>query len=406
MLDGSPSVVGMPRSRIAVLSLLAAAALAACSSSASVAPLDSGSASGGPASAMSASPDTSSPSPTPTVPSTPRIVALGDSYTAGFGYYDDGVEWDDLFACTDVGDTPVKNNPCSSNSTLRTMKGDLQFAPDYGFANQVSWAAQVATALGITAETAADLYANVAVSGSTAKEWADDKLVFEQFDGANGLDAVASLDPDIVLMTLGGNPTLSKVLLGGAEKCKTFDKPLQAAGLSECFGELIAEDATVPSLVTVYERLLDSTDAEVMVLTYPQVIPQLGLTLGGWSPEALLLARDVLNASVMSAVEQVRTEHSEGARLLTADPEFGVGLPPGDFTSESDCFGRAKKADGTDGPSNQSVPTQELFAEDYDESGWCAGPAWTIASDTGVHPNITGYAELARVAVDGLGGQA
>ena len=105
----------------------------------------------------------------------------------------------------------------------------------------------------------------------------------------------------------------------------------------------------------------------------------------------------------MKAVDQVRTSHSDGARLLTADPQFATGLPPGDFTSETDCFGLAKKTDGTDGPSNQSTPTQELFAEDYATSGWCAGPPWTIASDTGVHPNVAGYAELARVAVEGLG---
>ena len=330
----------------------------------------------------------------------PRIVALGDSYTAGFGYYDDGTEWDDLFACADTTETAaVKNNPCSSNSMLRAIEGPLEFAPDYGFANQVSWAAQVASALGITEATAPDLFANVAVSGSTAREWAEDKLTFDQFDGANGLDAVASLNPDLVLMTLGGNPTLARVLLGGGAKCQKFDKPVQAAALTDCFASLVDEDGTTPALVTVYERLLDSTDAQVMVLTYPQVIPQLGLTLGGWSPEALLIARDALNTAVMSAVVQVRTEHSEGARLLTGDPQFAVGLPPGDFTSETDCFGRAKAEDGTDGPSNQSTPTQELFAEDYAESGWCAGPPWTIAADTGVHPNVTGYAELARVAL-------
>lgn len=388
-----------------VLALLSATLVAACSSP-STAPVETTTASGEPASqSPEPSPASSSvePAPSPTEPAVPRVVALGDSYTAGFGFYDDGTEWEDLFNCTGIDDVVVKNNPCSSNSMLRGVEGPLEFAPDYGFANQVSWAAQVASSLGITAETAADLYANVAVSGSTAKEWAADTLVFEQFDGANGLDAVASLDPDIVLMTLGGNPTLSKVLLGGAEKCKKFDKPVQAAELTECFGELIAEDATVPSLVTVYERLLDSTDAEIMVLTYPQVIPQLGLTLGGWSPEALLVARDALNASVMSAVEQVRTSHSDGARLLTADPQFATGLPPGDFTSETDCFGRAKKADGTDGPSNQSTLTQEIYAEDYAESGWCAGPPWTIASDTGVHPNVAGYAELSKVALAGLG---
>lgn len=363
------------------------AALVACGSG-STAPVEEADSPGNPASVEQ---------------TTPRIVALGDSYTAGFGYYDDGVEWDDLFACADMEEAAaVKNNPCSSNSTLRTAKGELSFAPDYGFANQVSWAAQVASALGVTQETAPEFYANLAISGSTAREWAEDKLTLPTFDDANGLDAVTSLDPDIVLMTLGGNPTLSKVLLGGAAKCQEFDRPIRTADLIECFTSLIDEDGTTPALVEVYERLLDSTQAQVMVLTYPQVVPQIGLTIGGWSPDALLIARDALNNAVMRAVDQVRKKHPEGARILTADPQFGVGLPPGDFVSEDDCFGRAKKADGTDGPSNQSTPTQELFAEDFAESGWCAGPPWTIAADTGVHPNVAGYAELARVALAGL----
>lgn len=379
-----------------------AVALAGCASSAAPAPVDSASSPGAPAS-QSPTPEPSSAEPTQ-APAVPRVVAFGDSYTAGFGYYDDGVEWDDLFACADLEETStVKNNPCSSNSTLRTAKGPLEFAPDYGFANQVSWAAQVANALGVTQETSPELYANLAVSGSTAREWAEDKLVFEQLGGANGLDAVASLDPDLVLLTLGGNPTLSKVLLGGGARCQQFDKPVQADALNECFTSLVDEDGTTPALATVYERLLDTTDAQVMVLTYPQVVPQIGLTLGGWSPEALLVARDALNAAVTSAVAQVRAEHSEGSRILTADPEFAVGLPPGDFISTTDCSGRARTKDGRDGPSNQSTLTQELFAEEYAESGWCAGPPWTIPSDTGVHPNVIGYAELARVALAGLG---
>ena len=392
----------------AVLSsaVLSSAVLAACGASPS-APVEVATTSGAPASAApspASTEPTPAPTPEPTPPAIPRIVAFGDSYTAGFGYYDDGVEWDDLFTCADTEEVVVKNNPCSSNSTLRSMKGDLQFAPDYGFANQVSWAAQVASALGVTQATAPALYANLAISGSTAREWAEDKLVFDQIGGANGLDAVASFDPDLVLMTLGGNPTLSKVLLGGGARCQAFDKPVQADALADCFTSLVDEDGTTPALVDVYERVLDSTDAQVMALTYPQVVPQLGLTLGGWSPEALLVARDELNNSVMIAVTQVRKEHPEGARLLTADPRFGVGLPPGDFTSETDCFGRAKAQDGTDGPSNQSTLTQELYAEDFAESGWCAGPPWTIASDTGVHPNVTGYAELARAALAGLKG--
>lgn len=326
----------------------------------------------------------------------PRIVALGDSFTAGFGFFDDGAEMssDDFFSCVGMDEGPtVKNDPCSSNSTLRSTEGELTFAKDYGLANQVSWAAQVAKALGVPAEK----YANLAISGSTAKEWAEDSLTIPSLEGQNGLAAVASLKPDLVLLTLGGNPTLGKVLTGAGDRCDAFDKAGETDKLRACFTTMITKDGTYDALVTVYTRLLDTTDAKVVTLTYPRVVPQLGLA--HYSPQGLLVARDVLNGTLMAAVKEVQGARDDGDRLRVADPDFKVGLPPGDYSSTTDCFGPATGEVGTDGPSNQSVPTQELFAEDYATSGWCAGPAWMISADTGTHPNVAGYAEFARVAL-------
>lgn len=328
----------------------------------------------------------------------PKVVAFGDSFTAGFGFYDDGVEMtvEEFFTCVDDGVIPPqkKNDLCSSNGTARTPQEPLAFAPDYGYANQVSWAAQVAKGLGVPAGD----YVNFAISGTTGREWAEDLLTI---NGVKGLDAVAAEDPDIVLMTLGGNPTLGKVIAGAGERCDAFDKPGQESELRACFNRMITDDGTYDALVSVYTRLLDSTDARILALTYPKVIP--GLALGNYTPAGVLIAREELNATVLKALDAVRSSHSGGARLLSADPQFAVGLPPGDYTSASDCVGPAKDGTGTDGPSNQSTPAQDSIAEDFAADGWCPGPPYLIAGDSGVHPNVAGYAEFARVALAALG---
>ena len=75
--------------------------------------------------------------------------ALGDSVTAGFGFYANGgaMSFTRLYRCrpADSG----YNDACSSNSlTTNSSQGDLSFAPDYGLSNNVSWAAQWANAHG------------------------------------------------------------------------------------------------------------------------------------------------------------------------------------------------------------------------------------------------------------------
>ena len=328
-----------------------------------------------------------------------RIVAFGDSFTAGYGFFADGAEMtaEEFFGCVGEGEIPAdkKNDLCSSNGTAKTAEEPLAFAPDYGFANQVSWAAQVAKGLGVGAGS----FVNYAISGTTGREWAEDSLTI---DGKNGLDAVVAQKPDLILVTLGGNPTLGKVIMGSGERCDAYDKPDQEDELRACFQRIITTDGTYDALISVYTRLLDKSTAKILVLTYPKVIP--ALALGNYTPGALLVARDELNATVMKAIDAVRSSNSTGSRLLTADPQFDTGLPPGDYSSAGDCFGAAKSETGTDGPSNQSTPTQENFTEMFATTGWCSGPPFLIAGDSGVHPNVAGYAEFAKVALAALNG--
>ena len=367
-------------------------------------PTDASFAPDSPAATQAPEPISEAPEPASAAPSgdgMPRVVALGDSYTAAYGFFSDGsaMSATQFFTCGLFSSPPAANNPCSSNSTRRNSKGDIEFAPDYGFSNQVSWAAQVAFAMGITDDTSSGSYANLAISGSTAVQWAQDKISFAQFDGLSALDAAISLKPTQVLMTLGGNPTLAKIVGDRGKYCYAYDKAGDMDGLRTCLAGVIADDGTYPALVTVYTRLLDGTDANILVVTYPEVVP----SSAAYSPQGLLVARQVLDDTVMRAIDDVKAGRADGDRLRAADPQFGVGLPPGDFTSATDCIGPAMTDVGTDGPSNQSIITQDKFAVTYSTSGWCGGPAWIISNDTGIHPNPKGYAQIARVAMEKIG---
>ncbi|MGE0067375.1 MAG: hypothetical protein AB7T48_08480, partial [Solirubrobacterales bacterium] len=81
----------------------------------------------------------------------PVVRALGDSVTAGFGYYDNGslMSIARLFSCR----PPVGkyDDACSSNSAVQnnTVK-EVEYAPDYGLSNNNSWVAQWANEHGAT----------------------------------------------------------------------------------------------------------------------------------------------------------------------------------------------------------------------------------------------------------------
>jgi len=131
------------------------------------------------------------------------VRALGDSVTAGFGYYDDGslMEFSSLLSCKPGAG--AYNDACSSNSTNTSNEGTVvDYAPDFGLANNVSWAAQWANSHGVTN------YANYAVSGSEPSDWAPGGQFYPT------TKQIESENPDYLLMTVGANPLLSDMLFG------------------------------------------------------------------------------------------------------------------------------------------------------------------------------------------------
>ena len=340
---------------------------------------------------VAAAPSQAARPPSPWGDTPNKIVAIGDSFTAGFGYFDNG-DWmpaTDLPSCK-PGDKP--NDACSSNSPTRSNKdSEIKFSSDWGFANQISWTANFAWSMGVRSSNVDRYYRNFAITGSTAKEWAENELKFGRYK-LNGLHAVAVEKPRIVLVTLGGNPTLSKILFGSGNKCAVpfIDK-------WECFKGLINDDGTEPALEKVYTRLLNDTNAIIIPVLYPEIVPAATL----FTAEDLIIARNALNDSVVKAIDKVKEKNPDKAwRLLWSVQGFNTGVTKGNFSEWSRCFGpTAMGWPKVDGPSNQSVATQAVFAVTRKFTGWCQGNPWVISQDTGIHPNQEGYRQIRGAVV-------
>jgi hypothetical protein len=131
-----------------------------------------------------------------------NVRALGDSVTAGFGYYGEGGSMNFIdFGLYCIPAAREMNDACSSNSVSEeSEEGPVTYTEDWGLAENISWAAQWATAHNVTN------YENLAISGSEPGDWAPNG----QFFGTT--KEIEREQPDVVLLTLGANPLLSKLL--------------------------------------------------------------------------------------------------------------------------------------------------------------------------------------------------
>ncbi len=303
-----------------------------------------------------------------------RMRALGDSVTAGFGFLSNGAEMSllELPFCVPEGANP--NNRCSSNSPNGPDEsGPVGWLPDYGLANDVSWAAQAAHAFGLKGTAA---FQNLAVSGSTPSNWAPGGYLSPE------LEQIVHDDPNLTIMTLGANPLLSIFLTGSGAFC-AFS--FTDAELRACVTRYIHAQRLGPLLKEVVGELLAAPRNHVVVSLYHLAIPSVTL----FSAHQVRILFATFNATISSAV---RSLPAYGTRVaVMAPPRFFVGRGPGSFI----CPANHARVDG---PSHQSDATQDEFALDPFVS-FCGGSPWVISSDTGIHPDRQGYAQFAATLV-------
>jgi lysophospholipase L1-like esterase len=306
------------------------------------------------------------------------VRALGDSVTAGFGYFSNGKQMTigQLFGCRPA--EKEFNDACSSNS-LNTSgsKGKVEYAPDYGLSNDVSWAAQWSNEHGITN------YANFAISGSEPSNWAPGG----EFHSTT--ERIESEDPDYILMTMGANPLLSNMLFGIDNMGCAIESDI-TGGYRECIEGAFAEVHLQENLKKLYADLVEHTSATIYLMQYHLSIPSVALA---YSATQIAEMGKLLNREIAAVAAQV----SPLRLRVVAPPHFNVGIDirpvyPSHFSCSSFGF-------KVDGPSVQSTPTQDEL-EGLHYLSFCKGPAgggppWVISGDTGIHPSAAGYAQMA-----------
>jgi lysophospholipase L1-like esterase len=305
------------------------------------------------------------------------VRAIGDSVTAGFGYYDDGTTMglSELTSC-EPGAT-FYNDACSSNSISRSNKGKkIEYAPDYGLSNNVSWAAQWSNEHGITD------YKNLAVTGSEPKNWIPGGYLHKT------AEQVAGEDPDYILMTMGANPLLSEMLFGIDNMGCAIESDV-LGGYRECIEEAFAGVNLRADLKTLYEELVAGTDATIFLMQYHLSVPSSALA---YTSTQIAEMGALLNREIASVAGEVNPQR---LRVVTP-PHFSVGVDISPvYPSRYSCSLLDFKVDG---PSVQSTLTQDELTISHPLSfcsGPPSGPPWVISGDTGIHPSAAGYTQMA-----------
>jgi lysophospholipase L1-like esterase len=305
------------------------------------------------------------------------VRAIGDSVTAGFGYYGDGesMPFLSLYECRP---SASYNDACSSNSEVVSNSSKVfEYAADYGLANNISWAAQWANRYGITN------YENLAISGSEPKDWAPGGRLYEK------TQQIESENPDYVLMTVGANPLLEEMLLGIENMgCAIYADVF--GNYAECIEKAFAAVHLQANLRSLYADLVAKTKATIYLMQYPLTVPSTALAYNATQIAEMgqLLDREI--AKVAGEVNPQRLR-------VVSPPHFNVGISvepvyPSKYTCSYFEY-------PVDGPSVQSEPTQDEF-EVLHHLSFCpgpvpSGPPWVISGDTGIHPSAAGYAQMA-----------
>ncbi len=319
-----------------------------------------------------------SPATGPAASPGPVVRAMGDSVTAGFGFYGNGSAMGvlELYECKPFGE--ILDDACSSNSTA-TANGleEVPYAADYGLSNNVSWAAQWANEYGATN------YKNLAISGSEPTNWAPGGSLYP------ATQKIEAEDPDYILMTIGANPILANTLFGLGSNACALESDI-FGGYSECVTEAFESVHLRAELKRLYTDLVQKTNATIYLMQYHLSIPSSALA---YSVEQIAEMAKMMNETIASVAAEVSP-----ARLkVVAPPHFNVGvsLEPV-YPSSSTC---SYLEYGVDGPSVQATPTQDELEVSHPLS-FCEGPQgggepWVISADTGIHPSPAGYHQMA-----------
>jgi uncharacterized protein YjbI with pentapeptide repeats/lysophospholipase L1-like esterase len=343
------------------------------------------------------------------------VYALGDSWTAGFGWYGDGSEMATTALLSCKPGQNDKNDRCSSNSDLSWYEGNkpLSFSADYGYGNDITWPAQVAHV--VKDRFGFVKYVNLAVSGATPQDLLPGGKL------SSTTERMIKADPAIVLMTLGGNPALGDVI-EGFTACANHRKTIQ--DLVNCTADQLYNVYHAPqNLEKLYTEIIQKApDVHLVTMGYMITIPDAKL-LNDFSPQEWRAGAQELDLVIQAAVAGAKAQLSPGQALrlsYLAPPVPATGAFPGNVQCRvTDIETKVTTEFTADGSSVMNVGSQHWMAlyqqkihqefcgkgDEYKAGGvWkpAGDEIWFDSTDLGTHLNRLGYAQMAKTAVSFL----
>lgn len=340
----------------------------------------------------------------------PSVIFLGDSVTAGFGYFGQkenaknisgsvnqefANSWyfgdNSLSDCNPVDGTPI--DQCSNNNWNGTpwSAGPWQPGPN---APNVAYSYQIA---GAQDPNAAAPIENWAMTGSTPEQW--DK-------GGPFAFQLQSIKDTTVVLTLGANPILGSML-----KIRVSGYPATDGACSgtewlgwtgwwayppshvvDCANQQWAQNQQTQHLLSIYQTLL-SNNNKVLALRYHRACPW---SFGNWQPNGNVAKGPAAGNSCTSQTEKVSEcssckvdgSTSQWAQMVAAHNAMNDNIAAA--VAQGQTWAKSKGIDPT--RLQMATPDQAAWSN---HQGW-TNDSWVFKNDTWIHPSKAGHTQLAR----------
>lgn len=349
----------------------------------------------------------------------PSVVFLGDSVTAGFGFFGQKENaanitgtvnnpfpssWylgdNSLSDCSPAGTgTPI--DQCSNNNVNGApwSAGPWQAganSPNVAYSYQIAASQDPAQAAPVE---------NWAVTGSTPAQW----------DTGGPFNVqLKTLRNTSVVMTLGANPILSSFLqiklalvpvTNGA--CADSTQWFSISGwwayptsnVVDCADQQWSANQQTQHLESIYKTLLQNNN-KVMVLQYYRTCPW---SFGNWQPEGNVSKGPAAGNSCPSQKQQVLSCWTCKKQGTTTQMEQAVAVQNAMNAKIAAAVGAVQqwaKTQPNVNPANLQLvsPNQNAWEQ---HQGWSSEP-WVFLNDTWIHPSKAGHTQLATTVTSAM----
>lgn len=333
------------------------------------------------------------------------VIFLGDSVTAGFGYFgadenqisgavvnsEFADNWVTGSSSLDKCDPPATpDDRCSNNNVAGQPWSAGPWTAGPG-APSISYSFQIAAQ---QAPAAAASIENWAMTGSTPAQW-------DPTTGGVFGSQLEQIENQQVVMTLGANPLLDAFL-----DIKVAGYPASSGACSDtgeyfklwggwyandpstvvaCGQQQWVADQQSEHLTNIYNTLLDNGN-DVMVLGYYANCPW---SFTNWQPEGNVIE----GPSSGNSCDSQKEVDASGTTVTQTQQAWAVGTAMNSYIAATVAAVQQSNSNGAN--LQFALPDQSQWQQ---HQGWDAVP-WIFPNDTWIHPNQLGHAQLAQTVI-------